>query len=232
MKQETKWMTEQLLVTLAMLPSSFTSFRVIEDSCGRIARVNVACRVTIWPHLLFLGNGTSRADEPCKHSIIIVVRENTDLSSISRLVGSAPLVLRVALKIMTARASMLRLLPPLPPPFLSPTSFGRSLPPYASKIFLRYVTDRPSVVSRVSWDKGGAGGRKGTFLLLNCLYATSFQAICSRRILLKAEVESSVSSGYFAAMVHADMANGKRICHGKLLYFIRWIFYIILYSLV
>lgn len=141
MKQETKWMTEQLLVTLAMLPSSFTSFRVIEDSCGRIARVNVACRVTIWPHLLFLGNGTSRADEPCKHSIIIVVRENTDLSSISRLVGSAPLVLRVALKIMTARASMLRLLPPLSPPSpLLVVLFHRTLPRF---FFVTSLTDRP-----------------------------------------------------------------------------------------
>lgn len=153
-----------------------------------------------------------RTSEPCKHSIIIVVRENTDLSSISRLVGSAPLVLRVALKIMTARrfdAAATASSSPSPP--LSPSScFSLAvLSHHACKIFLRYVTDRPSVVSRVSWDKG-AGEWKGTLLLLNCLYATSFQAICSRRILLKGEAESSVSSGYFAAMVAMVHAEWKK----------------------
>lgn len=112
------------------LLSAFTNSRVIEDSCGRIARVNVACRVTIRPHLLFLGNGTSwdrpgRATEPCKHSIIIVVRENTGLSSGSstrRLVYSSARR-RVALKIMTARALRLRFLSlPFPRTLLSPTS--------------------------------------------------------------------------------------------------------------
>lgn len=82
-----------------------------------------------------------RTSEPCKHSIIIVVRENTDLSSISRLVGSAPLVLRVALKIMTARASMLRLLPPLSPPSpLLVVLFHRTLPRF---FFVTSLTDRP-----------------------------------------------------------------------------------------
>ena len=97
----------------------FTNSRVIEDSCGRIARVNVACRVTIRPHLLFLGNGTSRpgrVTEPCKHSIIIVVRENTGLSSGSRLVDSSARR-RVALKIMTA--CVLRFLFSSFPPALS-----------------------------------------------------------------------------------------------------------------
>ena len=142
-----------------------------------------------------------RTSEPCKHSIIIVVRENTDLSSISRLVGSAPLVLRVALKIMTACASILRL---LASPSLSPPS---SLPllvvPFHRRTLLRFffvtsLTDRPWW-AEFPETKEREGGWKGTFLLLNCLYATSFQAICSRRILLKAEVESSVSSGYFCS---------------------------------
>lgn len=134
-----------------------------------------------------------RTSEPCKHSIIIVVRENTDLFSARRL-GAARPPCRTQNNDgsrfdAAATASSSPSLPPPSPPPSPRSSFSRSLPLYASKIFLRYVTDRPSVVSRVSRDKG-AGRWKGTFLLLllNCLYATSFRAICSRRILLKAEV--------------------------------------------
>lgn len=153
MKQETEWMGEQLLVTLAMFPSSFTSFRVIEDSCGRIARVNVACRVTIWPHLLFLGNGTSRADERALQTQHYHRRQRKHRPFehfSARRLGAARPPCRTqnndGSRFDTAATGF-----PLPfSSFFSP-SFSRSLPPsYASKIFLRYVTDRPSVVSRVS----------------------------------------------------------------------------------
>lgn len=138
-----------------------------------------------------------RASEPCKHGIIIVVRENTGLSSVSRLVGSAPLVLlRVALKIMTARASMLR--PPFPFsvfPHFHPTSFISvpSLPPVVPnrlKIFLRYVTDRPFAVNRVSlWPRRGLPGWKAFFFPIVCPRG-SFRTICLRPIALNVALRS------------------------------------------
>lgn len=168
-----------------------------------------------------------RTSEPCKHSIIIVVRENTDLFSARRL-GAARPPCRTQNNDgsrfdAAATASSSPSLPPPSPPPSPRSSFSRSLPLYASKIFLRYVTDRPSAVSRVSRDKG-AGRWKGTFLLLllNCLYATSFRAICSRRILLKAEVRR-VQRALRVLCSNGARRYGewKKNCE-KLSYFIRW----------
>lgn len=169
-----------------------------------------------------------RTSEPCKHSIIIVVRENTDLFSARRL-GAARPPCRTQnndgsrFDAAATASSSPSLPPPSPPPSSPRSSFSRSLPLYASKIFLRYVTDRPSAVSRVSRDKG-AGRWKGTFLLLllNCLYATSFRAICSRRILLKAEVRR-VQRALRVLCSNGARRYGewKKNCE-KLSYFIRW----------
>lgn len=170
-----------------------------------------------------------RTSEPCKHSIIIVVRENTDLSSISRLVGSAPLVLRVALKIMTARASMLRLLPPLPPPSpLLVVLFHRTLPRF---FFVTSLTDRPWW-AEFPETKEERGDGRGRFFFSIVFTRRVFKRFAREEFFWRPKSRVQWALGYFAAMVHADMANGKRICRGKLLYFIRWIFYIILYSLV
>lgn len=163
-----------------------------------------------------------RTSEPCKHSIIIVVRENTGLSSVSRLVGSAPLVLRVALKIMMARASMSR----LPSRFLS--LFSAFSPwlhlfhePFRSLRDFSSLRHWPTFLGTSSFLWLEKRQKEGDLLLLDCLSRREFSSdlVASNRF--ERCSNSSQFPRYLAALVapkRAVIADRKRISMGGYFY--------------